>query len=185
VARPAPASLDHVANLLGALALAVTDRAFDAVAEVGESGTTAVALSALYQFLDHPTVDLLRRVLGLTSSGAVRLVDRLESAGLVRRGPAPDGRATAVLLTSTGRKIAKRVSAARTNILKEALRRLSPAELRVLEELMSPLLVRLMRGPRAVRWMCRFCDMHACGWAAGHCPVRNAARKRFAAANRD
>jgi DNA-binding MarR family transcriptional regulator len=177
--------LDHAANLLGALALALTDRAFDAVAEVGEAGTTAVALSALYQFLDRPTVDLLRRVLGLTSSGAVRLVDRLESMGWVRRGTAPDGRATAVLLTSAGRKIAKRVSAARTNALKQALSTLSPAKLIELEDLLSVLLVGLMRGPGATRWMCRFCDMHACGWAEGHCPVRNAARERFGAASRD
>jgi DNA-binding MarR family transcriptional regulator len=178
--------LDHAANLLGALGLAVTDRAFDAVAEVGESGTTAVALSALHQFLNRPTVDHLRRVLGLTSSGAVRLVDRLESAGWVRRDSAPDARATAVHLTPAGRKIAKRVSAARTKMLKQALATLSKAQLRVLDELMSRVLIGLMRGKGAVRWMCRFCDMGACGWADGHCPVRNEARKRFgAAANRD
>jgi hypothetical protein len=26
-----------------------------------------------------------------------------------------------------------------------------------------------------VRWMCRLCDLHACGRDAGHCPVANAA----------
>lgn len=172
--RP-PARLDHVANLLGALALAVTDRMFDATEEVGESGTTAVAISALYQFLDRPTVDLLRRILGLTSSGAVRLVDRLESAGWAERGEAADGRATAVRLTAAGRKIGKRLSAARTNTLKQALSTLSMAEIRALEHLVSLVLVGLMRGPGAVRWICRFCDMEACGWAAGHCPVHTAA----------
>lgn len=174
------AGLDHAANLLGALALAVTDRTFDAVAAAGESGTTAVALSALHQFPDRPTIDLLRRVLGLTSSGAVRLVDRLESAGWARRGPAPDGRATAVLLTPAGRRIAKRISAARGDALKQALGTLSPDQRRTFEDLTSSLLVGLMRepGPEAVRWLCRFCDLEACGWAVGHCPVRNAARAR-------
>jgi DNA-binding MarR family transcriptional regulator len=182
---PAPPPLDHAANLLGALAFAVTDRTVDAVAETGESGTAAVALSALYQFLDRPTVDLLRRVLGLTSSGAVRLVDRLESAGWVQRVSAPDGRATAVVLTSAGRRIAKRVSAARINLLKQMLSTLPSAKLSELDDILSLLLVGFMRGPGAVRWMCRFCDMHACGWEAGHCPVRNAARERFGAPKRD
>jgi len=178
MARSTPVHPDHAANLFGALALAVTDRMFDAVGESGESGTTAVALSALYQFLDHPTVDLLRRVLGLTSSGAVRLVDRLESSGWVQRVDAEDGRATAVRLTAGGRRIAKRVSDARTTALKQALSTLSPADTREFERLVSLVLVGLKRGPGAVRWLCRFCDMDACGWADGHCPVRNAVRER-------
>jgi DNA-binding MarR family transcriptional regulator len=178
MAGSAPPQPDHAANLFGALALAVTDRMFDAVQESGESGTTAVALSALYQFLDHPTVDLLRRVLGLTSSGAVRLVDRLESAGWVQRVDAEDGRATAVRLTAAGRRIGKRVSDARTSNLKKALSKLSPADIRELERLVSLVLVGMRRGPEAVRWICRFCDMDACGWRDGHCPVRNAARER-------
>ena len=47
----------------------------------------APALSALLHFLDRRTVDLLRQVLGLTSSGTVRLVDRMAESGYVRRGP--------------------------------------------------------------------------------------------------
>jgi DNA-binding MarR family transcriptional regulator len=175
---PAPDRLDHAANLFGALALAITDRMFDAVEETGESGTTAVALSALHQFLDRPTVDLLRRVLGLTSSGAVRLVDRLESAGWVEREDAADGRATAVHLTPAGRRIARRISASRTSTLKQALSTtLSTAEIRDFEHLVSRVLVGLKRGPGAVRWLCRFCDMDACGWSDGHCPLRNATRE--------
>ncbi|HEX7050220.1 MAG TPA: MarR family winged helix-turn-helix transcriptional regulator [Longimicrobiales bacterium] len=170
--------LDRAGNLLGALSLAVVDRTFDAIAEAGgESETAAVALSALYHFLDRPTIDGLRRVLGLTSSGTVRLVDRLEAAGWVKRGPAADGRATTVLLTASGRRIAERVSAARASALERALSVLSPAERRQFEELASILLVGLMRGPGAVRWLCRLCDMGACGWASGGCPVRNAVRE--------
>jgi YD repeat-containing protein len=178
MAESAPTQPDHAANLFGALALAVTDRMFDAVEQSGESGTTAVALSALYQFLDHPTVDLLRRVLGLTSSGAVRLVDRLESAGWVQRVDAEDGRATAVRLTPAGRRIAKRVSDARTTLLKQALSTLSPGDIRELDRLLSAVVVRLKRSTDAMGWVCRLCDMDACGWRDGHCPVRNAVRER-------
>jgi len=82
---------DRGANLLGALSLAVSDRMSDAISAAAEqsarpgSETAAEALSALHHFLDAPTIDRLRTVLGLTSSGTVRLVDRLEAAGYVER----------------------------------------------------------------------------------------------------
>ena len=70
----------------------IADRAADAVAEAtGRSESAAAALSALLHFLDRPSVELLRQVLGLTPSGTVRLVDRLEQAGYVRRGRAWTG----------------------------------------------------------------------------------------------
>lgn len=168
----------HAANLLGALALSVTDRTFEAAAaEPGLPDSDAVALSALHHFLDRPTIDRLRRVLGLTSSGTVRLVNRLEAAKLVKRGSAEDGRATSVVLTPEGRRVAKRVSAARTAVLERALSGLSATELRAFDAAVSRILVGLMRGPGATRWMCRFCDMEACDWAEGGCPVREASRR--------
>jgi len=148
----------------------------DAARRIIDAGAKAVLIKGLVS--SDETVDLLRRVLGLTSSGAVRLVDRLEAAGWVQRVDAEDGRATAVRLTAAGRRIAKRVSDARTNTLKHALSTLSPADVREFERLVSRVLLGLKRGPGAVRWLCRFCDMDACGWAAGHCPVRNAVRER-------
>src|SRR5262249_50745048 len=88
--------LDRAANLLGALSLAVADRAADAVAAAaGRAEAAPAALSALLHFLDRPAVDLLRQVLGLTSSGTVRLLDRLTEAGYGPRGPGADGRGPA------------------------------------------------------------------------------------------
>src|ERR1700743_1477195 len=96
--------LDHDANLVGALALAVSDRTGAAMAEAaGVSETAATALSALHHFLERPSVDQLRRVLGLTSSGTVRLVDSLAKAGYVRRRPGPDARSTDITLTASRR----------------------------------------------------------------------------------
>ena len=130
-------------------------------------------------FLDRPTVDLLRQVLGLTSSGTVRLVDRMAESGYVRRGPGPDGRSTSISLTGAGRAAAEQVAAARTGVLLAALGGLSPAERETLRELMSKLLAGLIRGPGAVRWMCRLCDTGVCRGAEGGCPVGNAARERY------
>ena len=177
------ADLDHCANLFGALSLVVADRTTDAVAGAAhQSVTAATALSALHHFLDAPPIDLLRQVLGLTSSGTVRLVDRLVDAGHVRRQRGADGRSTLITLTPEGRRAAEQVSTARADVLRGALAALSDAEVQTLEELASRLLVGLMRGPGVVRWMCRLCDTDACGRGAGRCPVANAARERWSEA---
>lgn len=172
--------MDRAGNLLGALALVLDDRMGEAIEDTAhQSMTTATALSALHHFLDAPSVDLLRQVLGLTSSGTVRLVDRLEQAGYVRRRPGPDGRTTSVALTASGRRGAARVTAARAEVLDSALSVLSAAERRAFEASLGRVLVGLMRGPGATRWMCRLCDTGACGRAAGRCPVANEAARRY------
>jgi DNA-binding MarR family transcriptional regulator len=168
------------ANLLGALALVIADRTADAVAAAaGQSQTAATALSALHHFLDAPSIDMLRQVLGLTSSGAVRLVDRLEEAGYVARQPGIDGRSVSVSLTESGRRAAERVSAARTAVLEGALSGLSPDERQALEHLVSRVLAEMVRAPGATRWICRLCDTGTCGSETGRCPVRNAAVAKF------
>ena len=170
----------HTGNLLGALSLSIADRTSDALGDAaGQSDTAAIALSALHNFLDDPTIDRMRRVLGLTPSGTVRLVDRLEAAGYVTRRPGHDARTVTVRLTTAGRRAAKRVSAARGEVLDGALEALDPAEREAFDDLLSRVLIGLMRGPGAVRWMCRLCDMTACARDEGHCPVANAARERW------
>jgi DNA-binding MarR family transcriptional regulator len=168
--------LEREANLLGTLAQVVNDRTADAIAAAaGHSETAATALSALRHFLDRPTIDRLRQVLGLTSSGTVRLVDRLVEAGYVAREAGSDGRSTAVVLTRSGRRAADRVSAARTAVLNGALGALTPEDRAALDRIMGQLLAGFVRGPGATRWMCRLCDTGACGRASGLCPVANAA----------
>lgn len=173
---------DHAGNLLGAFALAVADRASDAVGgAAGQAGAAAAALSALQQFLEAPSVDLLRRVLGLTPSGAVRLVDRLAQAGYVERGPGPDARTVSLHLTDAGREAAERVHGARGGVLDGAMAVLTPAERDTFAELTGRMLIGLMQEPGATRWMCRLCDLGACGRAEGRCPVANEARARWGA----
>jgi DNA-binding MarR family transcriptional regulator len=174
------AGFDRAANLAGALALRLADEVGDAMAAASPvSGTGATVLSALDHFLERPTIDRLRQVLGLTSSGTVRAVDRLVETGLVTRGPGVDARSTVVRLTPAGRRAARRVSAARATVLDQALRVLTPAERASLEHLAGKVLVGMVRAPGAVRWTCRLCDTGACGRDIGHCPVANAAVVRY------
>src|SRR5580704_1398105 len=97
--------LARQANLLGALAGAIADLTVAATTTAaGLAASDVAALSALRHFLHQPSLDQLRQVLGLTPSGAVRLVDRLAASGLVTRGPGTDGRSRAVLLSARGRR---------------------------------------------------------------------------------
>jgi DNA-binding MarR family transcriptional regulator len=153
----------------------------DALSGAGHADSAAAALSALHQFLDQPTLDQLRRVLGLTPSGAVRLVDRLATDGLVQRGPGTDGRTRSVRLTAKGRRAAQRIQAARAGVLAGALAELSVDERGQLHALTSKVLSHLVvakvqSGQSGHGWTCRLCDLVACGRPEGHCPAANAAR---------
>lgn len=173
-------ALDREANLLGALALAVTDQTSGMIAAAaGQSVSAAAALSALHHILNRPTLDQLRKVLGLTPSGAVRLVDRLADAGLVVRGPGGDGRSRSVALTTEGQAAAERVSATRAAVLTDALQELSPSERKVLHALMGRLMASIVRTKDGGPWICRLCDLDACGRASGNCPTANAAAAKY------
>ena len=169
------------ANLLAVLALGINDgvrRAEEAAA--GHGAAAPAALVALNEFLGGASIDELRQVVGLTPSGAVRLIDKLSEAGLTRRGPGRDGRSVAVTLTHRGTAAAKRVLAARRRVSETALAGLSPSE----QEALTPLLERLLQQLTSRRlaerasgksppggWLCRSCDFSACGRRKGGCPV--------------
>lgn len=172
--------LDQAANLLGALALAVSDR-LDASADatVGRTQSAAAMLSALDQFLDEPGIERLAQVLGLSQSGAVRLVDRLGRDGYVRRTPGADGRSVAVHLTATGRRVARRVREQRLALLDALMSCLTADEREVFAGLAGRLLVGMMREAGARRWTCRLCDLDACRRPEGLCPLEQEARRRY------
>ena len=126
---------EHTANVFGALSLLVSDRMGDAAGgAAGGPGTTAAALSALLHLLDEPPIDRLGRALGLTSSGTVRLVDRLERAGHVHRRPGRDARSSLVV-HALGAPRGPGRSAARMSALDDALGALEPEERRTLGRL--------------------------------------------------
>jgi DNA-binding MarR family transcriptional regulator len=171
------------ANLLGALSLVVADQTRDRVtAACNEPGSAPAALSALEQFLGRPSLDQLARVLALTPSGAVRLVDRLTEAGLVTRGPGSDGRTRSVVLTPAGHSAAARISAARAGYLGHLVESLTPPERRTLHALLSTLLAAVVDAKDGGAWICRLCDLTECGRAEGRCPTAQAAAVKYGAA---
>jgi DNA-binding MarR family transcriptional regulator len=174
---------EQAQNLVGALSLALSDRLQEAVtAACGQAPSAAAALSALRHFDFDPSVELLGRILGLTSSGTVRLVDRLVEAGLVRRDhPRRDGRVATLHLTPAGRRAAGRVTAARARTIAAAMQALSPPEREQLGTLAGRVMAGMARPAGAVRWGCRLCDTAACRRYQDGCPVATAAAQRQSA----
>lgn len=173
---PTARDLARGVNLLGSVALAVTDRV-RAAAERGaaQGGSAPAALVSLAGYLDGSPIDALRGPLGLTHSATVRVVDRLVAAGLARRSEGTDRRSVAVDLTPAGRGAAAEAVRARRQALEEALAGLEPEEQAELARLNAKVLATLTDGRAAAGHICRLCDSHACGHEVGRCPVTRAA----------
>lgn len=76
----------------------------------------------------------------LTSSGTTKRLDRLEQAGLIKRGPDPqDRRATLITLTAAGRRLIDTVTEAHLANERRQLGALSDAEQRRLADLLRKL----------------------------------------------
>jgi DNA-binding MarR family transcriptional regulator len=178
----------RVVNLLASLSLNLADEAAEALCRTtGLAGSAATALIALHEFLEDSHIGQLADVLGLTHSGAVRLVSQLESAGLARRVTGTDRRKVRVQLTATGRQLAIAGRRAREESLDVAVRGLSDADVDVLERLLAKLVesqvrVRLAnrRDGDSTAWWCRACDFNACGRPDGRCPAQATAARHFA-----
>lgn len=163
-------SQQRTENLLGALAFAVADdltRAADACAPEGGHATAAIALVGHEPGMP---IERLRRALGLSHPGTVRLVDRLQSHGLVRRHSADfDGRAVALHLTSAGEELRGKVLRSRQGALHRALGALSRQEQELAGALIEKMLRAALRDRDHAYEICRLCNDSVCR----KCPVES------------
>lgn len=178
------AYISGVANRLGAVALTLSDAIREATeAATGMAGGPPAALVSLREWADGSSVEVLAEAMRVSHSRAVRVVDRLEAAGLARRESDPsDGRRALVRLEPAGRELAERTLEARSRVLHSAVGKLDAADVRDLERLLYALLDATTVDTRAAMQTCRLCDAHACGHYEGTCPVTRAADRRRAAA---
>ena len=156
----------HISNVVSARVLeaqAALERAA-AAAELDERRLSALTLVASH---DGCSIDWLRRRVGLTHSGAVRLVDRLCAAGLLER-TAVEGRSAALAITPAGTAALDRWHRQRERALDALLSALEPGERDTLVALMVAALERRGRERPVADTLCRTCDWPACG---ASCPV--------------
>jgi DNA-binding MarR family transcriptional regulator len=152
----------EIANLLGALALAVIDRIEQGARDIiGHGGETPAALVVI-GYGPGMTNDMLRRILGRSHSGTVRLVDRLVSDGLVERRSGKDGREVALHLTAKGAATRKDLLASRISAVASFVDVLSRSERRQLRELIRDVLARQDTSELDRFTICRMCDNEVC-----------------------
>ena len=178
------AYISAVANRLGAVALTLSDRIREATeAATGMAGGLPAALVSLEEWADGRSVEVLAGAMRVSHSRAVRVVDRLEAAGLARRDKDPeDGRRALVWLEPAGRQLARRALDARARVLHATVAGLDEKDVRDLERLLGALLDATTVDANAAMGTCRLCDAHACGHYEGTCPVTRAADRHRAAA---
>jgi DNA-binding MarR family transcriptional regulator len=162
--------VDRLENLLGALALALTDRLLGAGPASPGSASERAALVTLHAHPDRP-VSWLGQVLGLTSSGVTRLVDRLVAGGWVTRTPGSDARSRELTLSAAGLDQARAVLGARAEAMAGAVRELSEADRAELERLLALVLRGLAPDEPAALRLCRLCDRGACASGGFGCPL--------------
>ena len=136
--------------------------------------SSASVLCALRTFAPGASNDELRRVLGLSHSGGVRIVGRLEREGLLARRVDPsDRRALRIELTAAELREADAILAARRAALRSLLGALDAGEQDVLAELLGRSLSAATHGEDDARHICRMCEPGVCGHPDS-CPVTQA-----------
>ncbi len=156
-------------NLLGVLALLVTDELNAQPTIPALAGPTARAmLNAIGQY-PHSSIELLRDAVDLSHPAAVRAVAGLVDAGLVEKNTGSDKRSVALALTAAGRREASRLHTARGRMLERIVARLDDEERDVFEQLLIKILWNETRDAPHAMQLCRYCDDKACLKAG--CPV--------------
>jgi MarR family transcriptional regulator, negative regulator of the multidrug operon emrRAB len=159
--------INRTANLLGVVALAVADRievtARDILSHAGETPAALVVIG--YGF--GPSNDRLRRILGLSHPGTVRLVDRLFADGLVERREGRDKRAIALYLTKRGQALREELLKGRLAVIRPLLASLSDAEKETFAALLHKMLSAMNPTDMERRTLCRLCDDRVCS----NCPI--------------
>lgn len=159
--------IDRTANLLGVVGLAVADSIEDTARDIlNHAGETPAALVVIGYGLG-PSNDQLRRILGLSHPGSVRLVDRLVADGLVERREGRDKRAIALYLTEQGASLREKLLKGRLAAIKPLLTSLTDCEQEALAALLHKMLSSMETTDLERCTLCRLCDDRVCS----NCPI--------------
>ena len=158
----------QTANLLGATVLALYDELRLAVESY--TGRTGESPSAVVILGHQPGIsnDQLSKLVNITHTGTVRLVDRLVEDGLVeRRSSRLDKRSKALYLTASGEAAREEILKAREVKMSSALNQLTSEECNSLNSILGKLLVEVSRDDTHKLSICRLCDANSCP----NCPI--------------
>jgi DNA-binding MarR family transcriptional regulator len=152
----------RTANLLAAFAGEVTERVGDELKTHPNQTDSAIAALNVMSFWDGITNAELASALRLSHTATVRLVDKLESQGMVEAREGKDRRATYLHLTAVGKKAATPMLAARCSAVEPYLSVLSASEEAQLTRLLEKLIRPLATDDLTVSHFCRLCNFDVC-----------------------
>jgi DNA-binding MarR family transcriptional regulator len=180
-----PSQEERAANLLGAFALALHDGLAESLL-AGPEPLSPNAAAALQTVSRHPGLQLLdlQLAVGITHSACVRIVDKLERDGLLRRcSDSSDARATRLEITPRGVSRNRAFHQARDAITLGLAKRVPPYWLPRMVRVLELLLSIMTPDARSALRICRHCNWGVCGVDPGApCPVVKAAIQREATA---
>lgn len=164
---------DQLANLLGALSVALTDAQVSALKKASDLNPSAA--SAIITLGANPGLSIgdVSKVLGVSHSAAVRAIDGLVGKELARRDKGADRRNARVSLTAKGKRLRIRLTTARRAVLEDCLVGLAPNSQDALAEILIELLENLTVGRTQADHICRLCDESVC--RPNCCPVEQKA----------
>ncbi len=161
-----------LANLLGAVSVVVQD----ALTEAGASDSRAAAILCIGS---HPneSIENLSRALGLSHSGTVRLVDRLDREGVVDRARTEQDRRTSQLrLSSQGLIEFEQILDHRRQAIGGLIEDLPAVATRGLIQALETILSARTTSRADARRTCRLCAEQDCRPTG--CPVEIAASRQ-------
>lgn len=168
-----PAERARAANLLGALALEVAERGARQARAHPNATTSSLAALNLIGAYAGCSNSALARALGLSHTATVRLVDKLEAAGLVTSGTGADRRAVALHLTPEGVERVRAAITARRRDVDDLLAILPADDVAHLARIAGVLLAAMVESGDDADHLCRLCDENSCPDA--RCPVHSRA----------
>lgn len=169
-------SIQRIANLLGAAALAIEDRISRAVVGAGVSREEASVLVTV-SGTSGLTIRDVSEILGMSHPGTVRLVLRLVHRGAVEKRTGRDKREAHLLLTDVGRDMVARILRAREETLVSLVERVEPRYRRVFESTIEEVLRSLVTTDLDTFRICRLCDEGVCDQR--RCPVERCYEGRW------
>jgi MarR family transcriptional regulator, negative regulator of the multidrug operon emrRAB len=166
----------RTANLLGALAGAVADQLERPQKDHhNQTNTSLAALNLLDAFAGCSNLQL-SRAMKLSHSATVRLLDKLDAVGWVRREPGQDRRSVTLWLTPAGKTRVRQTARERAAVLRDITQLLNAQQRQHLDGIAQTLLRSMATSEWEAAYLCRLCDDGAC--PAQTCPVHQALTPR-------
>ncbi|UJF18449.1 winged helix DNA-binding protein [Vibrio sp. SS-MA-C1-2] len=160
----------YLMNLIGTFSTNVDSQIRENIDSLNSHGINHE--SALVTIYNHPddNINTLSKVLGLTHSGTVRLINKLEGLGyLLRVKSQNDGRNMTLQLTDTGRSRAVQVLSKRDEVTKAVIDMLDDEQKSSLTSILESVLEKMTNNTEEARRTCRLCNEGVCRNAG--CPV--------------